>query len=98
MQEYMENAGVKNGRVQGNFKIIFLNIRHLRIQGGQSGHVPTIRLVNGTWLPSCQRFLPHKNGTQPIVSVYFVFFQPHSTSELTTFTSLTYYIHVHVLY
>jgi len=33
--------------------------------GGGNPAMPPIRSVNGTWPPSRQRFLPHKNGTQP---------------------------------
>ena len=43
----------------------------------------TIRSVNGTWLPSRQRFY-HIKMAHILVSVYSVFFQPHSTSEPIT--------------
>jgi len=78
-----------------------LRYRQIRRGGGAIRPCP-IRSVNRTWPPPVKDFY-HTKMTHNLVSVYSVFFQPHSTSEpitiiLTAFTSLpSIYMYNHLL-
>ena len=58
--------------------------------GGSKGGnpaMPPIRSVNGTWPPAVKDFY-HTKMAHILVSVYSVFFQPHSTSEPITINNI----------
>jgi len=58
---------------------------------GANPAMAPIRSVNGTWPPAVKDFY-HTKVAHNLVSIYSVFFQPHSTSEPITINNIIHII------